>query len=208
MPGQSSGDDAVRALKAVICAQQLLTARGLHSSAGVATGKAYCGILGSRWRYVYGMNRRAYVPRIIHVRFAAVVGAVVNLSARLMEEAIRSIGHDDGVLVDSHTQRISQNRFEWQAFPPVFLKGMQSAVSVFRPASRAKYGRLFANPTCVGRTQDLARLKASVASALTSGRGLMLLIEGAQGLGKSLLCKTLVRDMDLVEVKGLTVTYD
>lgn len=188
LPGQSSGDDAVCALKAVVYTQQLLTARGLHSSVGVATGKAYCGVLGSRWRHEY-----------------AVVGAAVNLSARLMEEAIRSLGHDDGVLVDSRTQQLSQKHFTWQALPPVLLKGMERAVSVFRPTSKAKHKRLFcANATCVGRSSELARLKASVRSALLSGASLMLLIEGAQGLGKSLLCETLVRDMNLVALKGET----
>ena len=77
-------------------------------------------------------------------------------------------------------------------------------MSVFRPTSKAKHCRRFsANATCVGRANELERLKASVTGALTSGDGLMLLIEGAQGLGKSLLCETLVRDMQLVAAKGL-----
>ena len=54
LPGQSSGDDALRATKAAMRIHALL-AKGSHKATiGVTTGKAYRGIIGSADRHEYG----------------------------------------------------------------------------------------------------------------------------------------------------------
>ena len=54
LPGESEGDEAVRATKAALRIFQSLQKGGLHATIGVTTGKAYCGIIGNAHRHEYG----------------------------------------------------------------------------------------------------------------------------------------------------------
>jgi class 3 adenylate cyclase/tetratricopeptide (TPR) repeat protein len=110
VPPESHEDDPARATEAALALVAGLDALGVEATCGVTTGEAFCGDVGST-------ERREY----------AVVGDVVNLSARLMASA------KEGVLVDEATYNLTESLFSYQTLPKVSLKGKSSPVSVFRP---------------------------------------------------------------------------
>ena len=70
LPGQSGGDDALRATKAATRIHQQLAKGGHRATIGVTTGKAYCGIIGSAERHEYGASSNSVAthctPLVIH----------------------------------------------------------------------------------------------------------------------------------------------
>jgi class 3 adenylate cyclase len=78
--------------------QRLKSVRqGVSVSIGVASGRSFCGIIGSNRK---ATNARQYGQR----REYTVMGAMVNLAARLMGKAAKN-----GVLVDSETRKRTMN---------------------------------------------------------------------------------------------------
>src|SRR6185369_10067410 len=98
-PHRTGDDNAQRAVEAALHVQSSLESIGLDSGIGVATGKVFCGPVGSP-------RRREYT---IH-------GGTMNLSARLMQAAT------DEVLCDEATMNAVRGKLQFQELPRYLLK--------------------------------------------------------------------------------------
>jgi class 3 adenylate cyclase/tetratricopeptide (TPR) repeat protein len=176
LPPLAHEDDPARGVRAAMAIREALAALGRRAAVGVTTGRAFCGTVGSRWRREYTM-----------------LGGVVNLAARLMQEA------GDGVLCDAATARAARAGLAFEAIGPVRVKGRADPVPVYRPG-RAAHGRApepVARTPLVGREEERERLAAAVARLTAGGGGQpgrtqVLVLEGEAGTGKSRLVAELV----------------
>lgn len=177
LPPLAHEDDAVRALRAALAIRAEFKARGLRSAIGVATGRAFCGVIGS-------MARREYT----------MIGDVVNLAARLMQAA------SDDLLCDGATFEAAKDYLIFEDLPSIVVKGKAVPVAVYRPQgeSRRARGRQRAQTPIVGRLaerdilgeeiQGLARGKTG--RPLDAG-STVIVIEGEAGIGKTRLVEEL-----------------
>jgi class 3 adenylate cyclase len=161
LPPYSQENCASRGVEAALALRAGLLEAGLRSSVGLATGQAFCGTYG-------GPTRRHY----------AVVGSVMNLAARLMVAA------GDGVLCDTETEGRARGRIAFDDAPSVSPKGLPGPVRVFVPKQRLVTADV--RQPLVGRGVEARRLEGFV-ERLREGRGGVVVIKGAAGIGKSSL---------------------
>lgn len=103
VPPLAHEDDPVRGVKAALEIYTNLSAQNMENSIGVTSGKVFCGSVGSDVRQEYAM-----------------VGDIVNLSARLMVVAGKE---KYGVLCDSVTFEAIDGKIEFEQMPAVMVKG-------------------------------------------------------------------------------------
>jgi class 3 adenylate cyclase/tetratricopeptide (TPR) repeat protein len=161
LPPLAHEDDPARATRAALEVQAALGGLGLGSAIGLATGRAFCGAVGSDVHREYD-----------------VIGEVMNLGARLMQAA------GDGILCDAATHQAAQARLRFQALPRILVKGKADPVAVYRPVEPAR--KVDDPRRMLGRTDERARL-AERLGALQEGRGALVVVEGEPGIGKSRL---------------------
>jgi class 3 adenylate cyclase/tetratricopeptide (TPR) repeat protein len=173
LPPLTHEDDPARGVQAALAMREALAAMGRRAAIGVTTGRAFCGTVGSPRRREYTM-----------------LGAVVNLAARLMQEA------GDGVLCDAATAEAARTALTFEALPPALVKGRTDPVPIFRPGRPARGPVRGPEPVrrvpLVGREAERARLTAAL-DRLLAGSGdpsapvQVLVLEGEAGAGKSRL---------------------
>jgi class 3 adenylate cyclase len=112
LPPLAHEDDPRRAVLAALEISETLFKLGIMTSVGVTTGQTFCGDVGSA-------ERREY----------AVVGDVVNLSARLMAHS------NVGVLCDADTYKASVDSIEYVELAPIRVKGKKAPIPVYKPRS-------------------------------------------------------------------------
>lgn len=179
LPPLAHEDDARRAVQAGISMQSRLLELGLRSSIGIATGRVFCGSVGSQLRREY-----------------TIMGDVVNLSARLMQTALGDIH------CDQTTSRLAESHIEFQELSHINIKGKGQPVAVFRPIERREVVR-GSKSELVGRTAEremlARRLDAMIVRHGQSGPDVdthaaaaVFLIEGQPGIGKSRLVSDLI----------------
>jgi len=105
-------DPAVSACEAALALEHVLEQQGRRCGIGLTTGDAFCGTVGSRIRAEYGM-----------------VGAIVNLAARLMAAAWKL---DKRVLVDEATQLVTSMAVRYSKPRELKVKGKDEPVQVYR----------------------------------------------------------------------------
>ncbi|HEX8441402.1 ATP-binding protein, partial [Archangium sp.] len=190
LPPLCHENDAERAVRGALAIGEALRAQGLRHGIGVTTGRAFCGTYGAESRCEY-----------------AVLGDVVNLSARLMQRA------EDEVLCDEPTARATRGRVELEELPPVQLKGKSTPISLSRVLRNKVAGATpaFDTSTWLGQQPLLAAYRAQLERGmvgrkrereqvrglldeLAAGIGGALLLEADTGLGKTMLLSALLAD--------------
>lgn len=169
LPPLAHEDDAVRGLQAAMAVQESLNALGLRSSIGVSTGRAFCGIVGNE-------QRREYT----------ILGDIVNLAARLMQQAQESI------LCDLATYQSAKSRLLFDELEPTLVKGKIDPIPVYAPIGQVQ-DVLHPRSAIVGRVEEQSIL-AEQLQAIRRGKGgskrglaNVVIIEGEAGMGKSRL---------------------
>jgi class 3 adenylate cyclase len=182
LPPLAHEDDAVRGVLAAMNMQAELGALGLKSAVGVTTGRAFCGSVGSAARHEY-----------------ALVGDVVNLAARLMQQAVR--GND--IFCDAATYQAARSRLAFEALTPVLVKGKTEPIAVYRPSGQVHRAARW--PTAlVGRAAEREQLARALEALRRDGEGGVIVIEGEPGIGKSRLVDDSLR---LARRMGLPLFY-
>jgi class 3 adenylate cyclase/tetratricopeptide (TPR) repeat protein len=171
VPPLAHGDDPVRAVRAALDAHTALLGRGLHPAVGLATGEAFCGIVGNDLH-------REYV----------LVGDTVNLAARLMQAAPGT------VLCDGQTHRAARGRWPFRQEPALELKGKSVPVPVYRPL-RADRPMRPPDPSVasfVGREHEWNKMQDHL-RRLANGIGGVVAVVGERGIGTSRLVAEFAR---------------
>ncbi len=178
LPPLTHEDDPARGVQAALAMREALAGLGRRVAIGVTTGRAFCGTVGSRWRREYTM-----------------LGAVVNLAARLMQEA------GDGVLCDAATAEAARSALAFEALGPVRVKGRADPVPVYRPGRADRSAGRGPEPVVrgplVGREEERGRLDGALRRITADGDdragvAQVLVLEGDAGAGKSRLVAELV----------------
>lgn len=173
-------NDPERAVRAALNMQQALLElnREVESRLGVTVkvriginhGEVIAGSIGSE-------DRRDFT----------IIGTAVNLAARLENAA------DPGsVLVSRSVYQRTYRLFEFQAQPPLELKGIAEPVESWlalgpksQPAPVRGLEGLSAR--MIGRDRELAALQVAANDLMTDGAGRLILVTGEAGIGKSRL---------------------
>lgn len=167
LPPFSHDDDPLRAAQAALELRAALGEIGVRASFGVATGRVFCGAVGTA-------RRREYT----------VVGDAANVAARLMEAA------NDDALCDAATFSAARGAIEFESLAPLRLKGKAASVPAHRPIAARK--ALLKSSPLVGRARERARLHARLERLCAFGEGGVIVVEGEAGIGKSRLVADLV----------------
>lgn len=112
-------DDVIRAVTtALSIAKQLkLLNSNYDCSIGITYGNAFCGCVGLPF------HRQEY----------AVVGDIVNLSARLMTAASQK-ERGTCIYCDKATKEKAKSYFEFRQLPSIFVKGKSDPIPIYRPS--------------------------------------------------------------------------
>ena len=194
LPPLTHEDDPARGVQAALAMREALAGLGRRAAIGVTTGRAFCGTVGSPLRREYTM-----------------LGAVVNLAARLMQEA------GDGVLCDAATAEGARSAVAFEALAPARVKGRADPVPVYRPgrpsARPARGPEPLRRVPLVGRERERERLAGALRRVTAGGDGgdapvHVLVLEGEAGVGKSRLIAELVDQADAAGVPVLAGAGD
>jgi class 3 adenylate cyclase len=113
LPPVAHEDDPARAVLSSLRLCERLFDLGLSPSVGITTGKAFCGVVGSK-------TRREYT----------VLGDSINLAARLMQ---RSLAEQGGIMADFSTKRSCRGLLQFIPKGDYKVKGKEIVVRVFQP---------------------------------------------------------------------------
>eukprot|EP01125_Pyxidicula_operculata_P003722 TRINITY_DN1498_c1_g1_i1.p1 TRINITY_DN1498_c1_g1~~TRINITY_DN1498_c1_g1_i1.p1 ORF type:complete len:1676 (-),score=371.59 TRINITY_DN1498_c1_g1_i1:567-5594(-) len=113
LPPLAHEDDPIRAVKSSILLREKLKQLGIGTSIGITTGRVFCGAVGSE-------ERREY----------AVVGDLVNLSARLMAKA------GGQILTDISTSKACEScdEIDFANLGSITVKGKSLPIQIFSPS--------------------------------------------------------------------------
>jgi class 3 adenylate cyclase/tetratricopeptide (TPR) repeat protein len=182
LPLLAHEDDPARATRAALEVQAALGGLGLGCAIGLATGRAFCGAVGSDMHREYD-----------------VIGEVMNLAARLMQAA------GGGILCDAATYQAARAHLRFQALPAILVKGKTDPVVVYRPVEPTR--KVDGPATVLGRTAERTMLTGRL-GALQEGRGGLVVIDGEPGIGKSRLLADLLERAQARGLRSLTGAGD
>lgn len=161
LPPFAHEDDPDRGVRAALEMQAKLRGLGWRCGVGIATGKVFCGIVGSA-------RRREYT----------VIGDSVNLAARLMQAA------QDQILCDSATYTVARRRLAFTPIPPLILKGISDPIPAYQPLGALKQ-QFIATKPLVGCQRERQHLLELAQRLQINHQGGTAILEGEAGIGKS-----------------------
>eukprot|EP00042_Codosiga_hollandica_P058529 m.884049 g.884049 ORF g.884049 m.884049 type:complete len:1470 (-) comp59887_c0_seq2:3899-8308(-) len=177
LPPMHHSDDPIRAVAAALAIVEnlKLLGHGITASVGVATGRAFCGVVGSELRREYTL-----------------MGEVVNLAARLMKQTAT------GVVVDEATRTAcGADEFGFQFLGAKPLKGFANPVNAYSPSlinkqkvKRAK-NYVLADPLH-GRSLEKEHLERII-DTFNEKSGGVVVLTGGRGSGKTQLVEALIQ---------------
>ncbi|MCB8942374.1 MAG: tetratricopeptide repeat protein [Ardenticatenaceae bacterium] len=184
LPPLAHEDDAVLAVQAARALYTALTELGFPCAAGVTTGRAFCGTIGNSTRREYTM-----------------IGDVVNMAARLMQNAVAHTPPGDvPILCDEVTFEEAKSRLHFATLEPIPIKGKQGLVPVYRPLGEKRPAiHSEEATTIVGREKERMVLNEAL-QQLMQGKSQTIVIEGEAGIGKSQLVNNLQRQAEAMRV--------
>jgi class 3 adenylate cyclase/tetratricopeptide (TPR) repeat protein len=182
LPPLAHEDDAARAARAALAVQAALRELGVRCAIGLATGRAFCGAVGSEVHREYD-----------------VIGEVMNLAARLMQAA------PDTILCDAATHRAARSRLRFQDLPAISVKGKTTPVEVYRPVEPT--GKPHGPRAMLGRVDERAAL-AERLRVLEEHTGGLVVVDGEPGIGKSRLLADLLEQAHARGVRTLAGAGD
>jgi class 3 adenylate cyclase/tetratricopeptide (TPR) repeat protein len=177
----SHDDDGARAIAAGLGIQSALARRNpdLEREHGVR--------LAAR----VGVNTGEVVAGLLHGEVPAytVTGDAVNTAQR-----IESAAQPGEVLASEASRDLARHAFVYEAVAPLTLKGKAQPVPAFRVVRRERRASPREGTPLVGREDELARLRALLASAL-GGTSRLAHLHGEPGVGKTRLVGELLNAM-------------
>lgn len=188
LPPFSHSDDPLRGVLAALDSVEKMKELGLLCRVGIATGRAFCGSIGSSERREYTM-----------------IGRVVNLAARL-KAAASTDKTNLNIFCDTTTQEACAQHIRFESLPAVKVKGIDQPVPIFSPLERLR-GSVRSSGNLVGRMAEKAALAAPL-TGLKTGKGQVLVLEGEAGMGKSRLVEDLLQSADRADVRILVGAGD
>ncbi len=163
LPPAAHEDDPVRCVRAAMAMVRGLRSRHARLPIGVATGRVFCGVVGSHVRCEY-----------------TVIGSPVNLAARLMAMA------SDDVLCDHETAQACSQRLRFDGPEEARIKGFPRPMRIYR-ATAATLQPTPSTTPIVGRLIECALLSTQFTGLLREQRSATLVVRGDPGIGKSRL---------------------
>lgn len=150
----------------------------IDNRVGATFGKVYCGVVG-------GVRRHEF----------AVMGAAVNLAARLMAAKM-----NEGILVDEAVRAQAGSRFEFKSLDTIKAKGYDEPVPVFQPedVSTTNAKKKKSSVPFVGRREErneIAAIAKEIIEEPDPTRSSMVFLMGECGMGKSALGVSIIEEV-------------
>jgi hypothetical protein len=169
---------ANNALPACFAIQNSMNSLGIDVRIGGTFGKAYCGVVGALRRHEF-----------------SVMGAPVNLAARLMDSPMNS-----GLLVDENVRTQSSGKYAFRSLQPVRAKGYDRPVGILEPvhAMSSRLARKIKMAKFVGRDNERKAIVGFAQSILDNPinpHASVVNVVGDCGIGKSALCVSALSDI-------------
>ncbi|HYV98061.1 MAG TPA: AAA family ATPase [Gemmatimonadaceae bacterium] len=161
--------DAIHAANRI---SQALEALGMRASIGIASGRVFCGVIGSALRREYTL-----------------IGNVVNRAARLMMVERGTVVCDDVTATDAHLTA------EFEAMPSMSLKGIAEPVTParVRAVRDIRPSGAYANAALSGPDLEIS-ICLDLAASAAAADARTVVIEGAAGQGKSTLLSAMAAE--------------
>ena len=161
-------DDALRAVR---CAAAMIA--GLE-----ALGDELERNVGVRLRMRVGVN----TGELVVSGDGELVGDAMNTAARFEQAAAPG-----EVLISESTRRLVRDHVELEELPPLALKGKAAPVRAWRVRATIGAETVRAEALLVGRSRELARLRAGLEDAIAARACRLVTVIGSPGIGKSRL---------------------
>ena len=150
----------------------------VESRIGATFGKVYCGVVG-------GVRRHEF----------AVMGAPVNLAARLMASTV-----NNGILVDEAVKsQDTDGRYDFKTLPPVKAKGYSKPVPILEPKElRATARKKKSSFPFTGRSEEKKAIMSAARTILNdpiNSTSSMVFLMGESGMGKTALALSVIDDI-------------